>query len=157
MEASQYEPSHLFELALQQQWPAILLGVAVSAIAWLDRIERIPAALRVRTAWASSPGMLIAAPIYLWGSRSAFESIYVMNSMARSGLASPQSWINYIWPVYYAQFLALLAVLLPGFFTAMVSRVPIKTRDVVGIAWAVGAVALDSLIVLRMVTPVPMR
>lgn len=157
MEATQYAPAHLFELALQQQWPAILLGVAVSTISWLNRIGRIPAALRARTAWASSPGMLIAAPIYLWGSRSAFESIFVMDSMARMGLASPQSWVNYIWPVYYAQFLALLAVLAPGFLTAVVSKVPIKTRDAAGVAWAVGAVALDSLIVLRMVTPVPMR
>lgn len=155
MEPTQYAPTHVLELALQQQWAAILLGVVTSTIAWLNRIERIPAGLRARTAWASSPGMLIAAPIYLWGSRSALESIHIMDSLARSGVGSTQGWINYIWPVYYAQFLALLVVVLPGFVTSMGGKVPIKTRDVAGIAWAVGAVALDSLIVLRMVTPVP--
>ncbi len=156
MDPARFEPSYLLGLALEQQWPAMFLSFSLCAVAWLSRIERVPESLRTRFAWLTAPGVLIAAPVYSWACGAALESIRVMEMLARSTVAWPQaiSFIDTIWAIHLSQFVALFCVFLPVFATALAGKEPIKTRDVAGIVWAVAAVAVDTLFLLRVVTPI---
>ena len=156
MDPSKFEPSYLLGLALEQQWPAMLLSAFLCAVAWLSRIERVPESLRAKTAWLSSPGVLIAAPVYLWGCGAALDSIRVMDMLSRSAVSWPQaiSFFDNIWAVHLSQFIALFGVFFPVFVTALAIGSPIKTKDVAGTLWAVAAVAVDTLFFFRVVIPV---
>lgn len=156
MDLPQFQSSNLISLALQLQWPAILLSVLICAVAWANKIKRIPEALRARTAWLSSPGTLIAAPIYLWGCTAALDSLSFFDMLAR-GAMSPQVFLTFVlthlWATSFSQFLALFAVLFPGFVTALAGDSAIKSKDVAGALWAIAAVALDYLFALLFLTP----
>lgn len=156
MDISRFQISYLLSLALEQQWPAILLSVSTCAIVGAGRIPGVPEGLRAKTAWLSSPGVLIAAPVYLWGCAAALESIRVMDILARSALSWPQAitFFDNIWAIHLSQFIALSAVLIPGFVAALAGDSPIKSRDFAGALWAVAAVAVDTIYLLRMVTPI---
>ena len=153
MDLSQFDPSNLLSSALQLQWPAILLSVLICAVAWANKIKRIPEALRARTAWLSSPGALIAAPIYLWGCTAALDSFSFFNMLARSAMSPQNFFVTHLWATSFSQFLALFAVLFPGFVTALAGDSAIKSKDVAGALWAIAAVALDYLFALLFLTP----
>jgi hypothetical protein len=159
MDISRFQHAYLLGLAFEQQWPAMLLSVLLCAIAWVRRINRVPEALRERMAWLASPGVLIAAPVYLWGSGAALESLRVMEMLARAAVSWPQAitFFDTIWAIHLSQFVALFAVFFPGFVTALAGDSSIKTKDVAGALWAIAAVAVDTLFLLRMVTPIGPR
>jgi len=154
MELSQLEPSNLIGLALELQWPAMLLGVLTSAVAWANRIPGIPAEVRARTDWISSPAVLVAGPTYLWGCTAAYESIRFFYIIARISLASPQDFYINLWATGLSQFMALFAVLLPGFVTTLAGDSEMKVRDVFGALWAIAAVAADHLLCLFVLSPI---
>jgi len=152
MDMTQFPFARLLEFAASQQWPAMALGLATCAVAWAHRLGLPPAALRDHTAWVASPGILIAAPVYLWGCLAAFDTLRVMDSLARSAV-SDYGWFHHIWAIHISQFLALFAVVLPGFLTAISDDRHVRFKEVAGALWAVAAVAVDTLLFLLVITP----